>query len=186
MTAKHDKNGRDPPRRDFLKGAGAMAAVAAALGTGVTLAGEGAAGANDRIGVGFIGTGGRCGAHINIVNQLKTEGRAEPVAVCDVYRPAGAGRGGEDRWQDLWQPRRAAGRPERRRRLHRHARPPPRPAGDRRGASGQGRLRREAADPLVAVRPGQAARRRGARSTGGSSRWARSTWPTTPTARSAS
>ena len=46
-----------------------------------------AKGANDRVGVGFIGTGGRCGAHIGIVNQFKEQGIAEPVAVCDVYRP---------------------------------------------------------------------------------------------------
>ncbi|MDR0520935.1 MAG: Gfo/Idh/MocA family oxidoreductase [Planctomycetaceae bacterium] len=44
-------------------------------------------GANNRIGIGFIGTGGRCGAHLGIVNKFKEQGIAEPVAVCDVYRP---------------------------------------------------------------------------------------------------
>jgi len=37
--------------------------------------------------VGFIGTGGRCGAHMGCVATLKKQGRAEPVAVCDVYGP---------------------------------------------------------------------------------------------------
>ena len=67
-------------RRGFL----AAAAVAA---PGFTVLAEGVKGANDRIGVGFIGVGGRCQAHIDIVNGLKAKGLAEPVAVCDVYRP---------------------------------------------------------------------------------------------------
>jgi len=71
-------------RRRFLQGA---AAGAAALHATFTIAQETAKGANDRPGVGFIGTGGRCGAHIGIVNALKKEGRCEPVAVCDVYGP---------------------------------------------------------------------------------------------------
>jgi len=84
--ARHQEKGTFQ-RRDFLKGAGAMAAGAAALGPAASIAGENTAGANERLGVGFIGTGGRAGAHIDIVNQLKAEGRAEPVAVCDVYGP---------------------------------------------------------------------------------------------------
>src|SRR5438128_343168 len=37
-------------------------------------------------GGGFLGTGGRCQEHINIVNKFKKENRgAEPVAVCDVW-----------------------------------------------------------------------------------------------------
>ena len=43
--------------------------------------------ANERIGVGFIGAGNRGGYHVAIVRQLKAQGRCEPVAVCDVYRP---------------------------------------------------------------------------------------------------
>jgi len=87
MTEAHHGKTKDVARRDFLKGAGAVAAGTAVLGPVVTLAEESAAGANDRLGVGFIGTGGRAGAHIGIVNALKQEGRAEPVAVCDVYGP---------------------------------------------------------------------------------------------------
>ena len=77
-------------RREFLKGAGALAAGAAAASTlpsTFTIAAESTKGANGRLGVGFIGTGGRCGAHIGICMELKKQGRVEPVAVCDVYGP---------------------------------------------------------------------------------------------------
>ena len=73
-------------RRDFLRtaaGAGVASAMAAALPEVRGQAGS----ANDQIGVGFIGVGGRAQAHIDIVNRLKEQGLARPVAVCDVYRP---------------------------------------------------------------------------------------------------
>ena len=73
-------------RRDFLS-ATAGGAAAAFIAPRVTIAGPGAKGANERIGVGFIGTGGRAQAHLKIVNDLKQKGLVEPVAVCDVYRP---------------------------------------------------------------------------------------------------
>ncbi len=77
-----------PNRRQFIHTASTAMGVAVAAGVPrVTAVGQEAAGANERIGVGFIGTGGRCNAHIGIVNQLKAKGVAEPVAVCDVYRP---------------------------------------------------------------------------------------------------
>ena len=50
-------------------------------------AGASSPSANGRIGVGFIGTGSRSRAHQDIVLKLKEQGIAEPVAVCDVYRP---------------------------------------------------------------------------------------------------
>ncbi|WP_165229667.1 Gfo/Idh/MocA family protein [Aquisphaera insulae] len=70
-------------RRTFLQ------ATCAAAGMGPALAAAGAPvkGANERLGVGFIGVGGRAQAHIDIVMALKDRGIAEPVAVCDVYRP---------------------------------------------------------------------------------------------------
>jgi len=44
--------------------------------------------ANDRLGVGVIGTGGRSEAHLKTLNWLKDNGgNVEIVAVCDVYRP---------------------------------------------------------------------------------------------------
>ncbi len=74
-------------RRDFLKATTASAAAATVLRPTFSIAAERSKGANERIGVGFIGTGGRCQSHIDIVLALKAEGRCEPVAVCDIYGP---------------------------------------------------------------------------------------------------
>ena len=70
-------------RRDFLKTAAAAAATIPAL----DIIPASAQGANERIGVGFIGVGGRSGAHQGIIKNFQKEGITEPVAVCDVYRP---------------------------------------------------------------------------------------------------
>lgn len=72
-------------RRTFLRAAGAAGAVM--VTPHVSGGGEGTTRRSGRIGVGFIGTGGRAQAHLGIVNRLQDEGIAEPVAVCDVYRP---------------------------------------------------------------------------------------------------
>ena len=72
-------------RRKFLQTTTAGAA-ATAFAAPFVLAQE-ARGANDQIGVGFIGTGGRCHAHLDIINRFKEQGIARPVAVNDVYRP---------------------------------------------------------------------------------------------------
>jgi predicted dehydrogenase len=43
-------------------------------------------GSNERIGIGFIGAGGRGQAHLDIINQMKRDGKAvSPVAICDVW-----------------------------------------------------------------------------------------------------
>lgn len=68
-------------RRDFLK---TTAAGAAALSLTTTSYGR-IKGANDRIGVAFLGVGGRCQAHIEIINKLAKENGVRPVAVCDVW-----------------------------------------------------------------------------------------------------
>jgi predicted dehydrogenase len=70
-------------RRGFLKGSAAGAAA-------LTLTAASASrvlGANDKLGIGFVGVGGRCQAHLDIINKLKKEnkGGVEPVAVCDIY-----------------------------------------------------------------------------------------------------
>lgn len=68
-------------RRSFLgaaAGATAMSLTAATYGRVL--------GANERIGVAFLGTGGRCQAHIDIINKFQKENKgAAPVAVCDVW-----------------------------------------------------------------------------------------------------
>lgn len=74
-------------RRAFLKHGALAAGAASLLATPWVIASERVRGANERIGVGFIGVGGRAQAHLKIVNTFKQQGIAEPVAVCDVYRP---------------------------------------------------------------------------------------------------
>jgi predicted dehydrogenase len=71
-------------RRKFLRSTAAT--TAASFAVPLILAQE-TKGANDQIGVGFIGTGGRCNNHIDIINRFKEKGIARPVAVNDVYRP---------------------------------------------------------------------------------------------------
>jgi predicted dehydrogenase len=69
-------------RRSFLKSS-------AVAGTALSLTAASASrvyGANERLGVAFLGVGGRCQAHIDIVNQLaKDKKGVAPVAVCDVW-----------------------------------------------------------------------------------------------------
>src|SRR6266404_5588813 len=69
-------------RRDFLK---TSAAGAAALSLTAASA-KRVLGANERIGVAFLGVGGRCQEHIKAVNRFKRDNKGvEPVAVCDVW-----------------------------------------------------------------------------------------------------
>jgi predicted dehydrogenase len=82
-------------RRDFLK---TTAAGAAALSLTAASARR-VLGANERIGVGFLGVGGRCQEHLGIINKLRDQKvGVEPVAVCDVWDgnkevQSGGGRG---------------------------------------------------------------------------------------------
>jgi predicted dehydrogenase len=69
-------------RRSFL-------AAGAAAGAAISLPAKNyaaIAGANDRLGVGFLGVGGRCQQHIDVI--LEMQGKklpVAPVAVCDVW-----------------------------------------------------------------------------------------------------
>src|SRR4051812_3114177 len=69
-------------RRDFLK-------TTAAVGAAVTLTAasyDKVYGANGRIGVGFVGVGGRCQAHLKVINTFAKENNGvAPIAVCDVW-----------------------------------------------------------------------------------------------------
>lgn len=78
-------------RRQFIKTSLATAATAM-FTTQITT--RKVFGANSRLGVGFIGAGGRSGSHLKAVHWLKTQGNEdiETVAVCDVYRPRMQGR----------------------------------------------------------------------------------------------
>ena len=69
-------------RRTFIAGA-------AVAGAAMTLPAESYAriqGANEKLRVGFLGVGGRCQQHIDVILQMVQEGKAVvPVAVCDVW-----------------------------------------------------------------------------------------------------
>lgn len=69
-------------RRDFLK-------TAAVAGTALALTAtsyQRIYGANEKIRVGFLGTGGRCQQHIDVIVDMRDEGKpVEPFAVCDVW-----------------------------------------------------------------------------------------------------
>ena len=68
-------------RRDFLKETAVAGATAAVLGG---LAPARVLGANDKIRVGAMGTGGRCQY---LMKLFKDNPSVELVAVCDVYGP---------------------------------------------------------------------------------------------------
>jgi predicted dehydrogenase len=71
-------------RRRFMH----TAAVSAAAATASKVASARGAGANERLGVGFIGVGGRGTSHVHTVRDLIKGGEnLEIVAVCDAYAP---------------------------------------------------------------------------------------------------
>jgi len=78
-------NSNPSTRREFL---GQSAAVAAGAMAVSVLPGH-VFGANDRVGVGFIGAGGRQYAHLDSVAYLRDQQKlpVDIVAVCDAYRP---------------------------------------------------------------------------------------------------
>ncbi|MCC6490224.1 MAG: Gfo/Idh/MocA family oxidoreductase [Candidatus Hydrogenedentes bacterium] len=66
-------------RRRFLATSGL--ALSAGMLSGV------ASGANERIRIGLIGTGGRCRAHMDSLTKLREAHNVEVAAVCDVWKP---------------------------------------------------------------------------------------------------
>ncbi|MEZ6100130.1 MAG: Gfo/Idh/MocA family oxidoreductase [Pirellulaceae bacterium] len=74
-------------RRSFLQSTAAGAAVVGVVGQSMAADAAKAAGANDRIRIGFIGPGGRgFGAHVKTLAKLRADGRnIDLVSVCDVY-----------------------------------------------------------------------------------------------------
>ena len=72
-------------RRRFL---GQSAALGAYIAT-TSLARAQNTGAAKRLGVGFIGCGGRAGSHLHMARQLRDEHKLplDLVACCDIYRP---------------------------------------------------------------------------------------------------
>jgi predicted dehydrogenase len=80
-------------RRDFIKttaAAGSALALSAASFNRVY-------GANERIGIAFLGVGGRSQQHVDVILEMKEKGiKIEPIAVCDVWdgdEKLGSGKG---------------------------------------------------------------------------------------------
>ena len=74
-----------PNRREFLKVSAAAGVASAAMTMNASSYDE-VAGANERINIAFLGVGGRCQQHIDIVNNLVRQNRGvRPIAVCDVW-----------------------------------------------------------------------------------------------------
>ncbi|SPE62780.1 putative Oxidoreductase domain protein [Verrucomicrobia bacterium] len=74
-------------RRDFLRTTAQASALAAAATAFPFVARGRVLGANDRIGVGFIGVGGRGSGHVGLVMRLAQGGEnVKVVAVCDAFR----------------------------------------------------------------------------------------------------
>jgi predicted dehydrogenase len=74
-------------RREFIRATAGATAVAAATTTFPFVSRGRVVGANDRIGVGVIGTGGRGNTHLATVQKLIKAGEnLQIVAVCDAYR----------------------------------------------------------------------------------------------------
>jgi len=86
----HDKRSKTDSSRSTRRQFLAKSAIGAvAVAATVQVATGKVKGANDRIGVGFIGCGGRAGAHFNMVRHLREQEKmpVDLVAACDVYRP---------------------------------------------------------------------------------------------------
>jgi predicted dehydrogenase len=83
----------DINRRRFLQTstvAGSALALTAASASRVY-------GANERVGIAFLGVGGRCQQHIDVILEMKKKGiKVDPIAVCDVWdgdEKLGSGKG---------------------------------------------------------------------------------------------
>jgi predicted dehydrogenase len=69
-------------RRDFMK----ATAVGATALTLTSASYNRVLGAGDRVRIGFLGVGGRCQQHIDVILKMQEEKKSvEPVAVCDVW-----------------------------------------------------------------------------------------------------
>jgi len=83
-----DRINQSLTRRQFIHRAGAAAATITAAGTSAKRAVGKELSPNERIGVGFIGCGGRSNAHLKTVDYLKGRGEnIDIVAACDAYKP---------------------------------------------------------------------------------------------------
>ncbi|MBE0544762.1 MAG: Gfo/Idh/MocA family oxidoreductase [Verrucomicrobia bacterium] len=74
-------------RRGFIRTSSKTALVLGAASS-VLISRKNVLGANDKIGIGFIGAGGRGRDHLKLIHALTTQGKPlRIVAVCDAYEP---------------------------------------------------------------------------------------------------
>ena len=144
-------------RREFLRTSATAAGAAAVLTAPLVIANDRVKGANEPHRRRLHRHRRPCPVALEDRQRFPTEGRCPAGGRVRCLSAALGGRQPEDRrGEDVHGARGPLGRQERRRGLHRHARPPSRAAGHRRPERRQGRLLREAADPLEPVRVGQA------------------------------
>ena len=80
-------NSSSVSRRTFMGRAASVAAGATLAATPLIRAAENTVSANDRLGVGVIGNGGRGHAHLSALAWLRDQGEVDIVALSDTYRP---------------------------------------------------------------------------------------------------
>src|ERR1700688_2504684 len=75
-----------PTRRKFLKTTAATAAAVSTMSLDAHTYAQ-VQGANERINIAFLGVGGRCQQHIDVILALQraNANNVRPVAVCDVW-----------------------------------------------------------------------------------------------------
>lgn len=87
MDSKQSNSKNSLSRRTFIGRSASIAAGVAALKAGPAIA-QSAQSANEKLGIGLIGCGGRGMGHMGTWKWLgENGGNVEVVAVCDVYRP---------------------------------------------------------------------------------------------------
>ncbi|MDP8245520.1 MAG: Gfo/Idh/MocA family oxidoreductase [Candidatus Hinthialibacter antarcticus] len=79
LTEKPKQN-----RRSFIKRTGLFTTAATSF---TALSASRIMGANDRLGYGLIGSGGRGHSHLQAVAKLQDDSNVDIIAVCDAYRP---------------------------------------------------------------------------------------------------
>jgi len=87
MSTDDSRETREMTRRSFMRNTASTVAVAAVAGAPHRASAK-TPGANERLGIGVIGAGGRGTAHLQALNWIKDHDKSiDIVAVCDVYRP---------------------------------------------------------------------------------------------------
>ena len=88
MSAQDSRQANEMTRRSFMRNTASTVAAATAVAGASRQASARTPGANDRLGIGVIGVGGRGSAHLQALNWIKDHDKTiDIVAVCDVYGP---------------------------------------------------------------------------------------------------